>query len=265
MAAIWLLLLATSPRHLLLVNQRLRLVEFPSIEIGPVKGITQTLIRWSLLLWFFEFLPRVLDDWVRHHRTQMRDGFTHLATVRRRINFYAVNMQIDDAAVDDVNSRDREQRIKALLSAAIAQSRAVVIAGEGGIGKTSLACWLGIEALRCNDPPQPNSCEQLLAAHPILPVLFDVDLPEAETVKAALRSRVGNLVGSDVSESLLLRLVSTNRVLVIVDGLSEKTASTQQKFLVQDPDCPIRRVIITSRTRDLPLNRPVTGSLASCT
>ena len=91
-----------------------------------MKGVTSGTLRWVLLLAPFEFLPRVLDDWIRNHRTQIATSFANLLTVRTKNTFYAVDMSVDGVEVNEPNSRDRELKLKRLAAAALAKVEGLI-------------------------------------------------------------------------------------------------------------------------------------------
>lgn len=257
MLTLWLFMLWKAPRFLLDVNQRLRRLELPPLEFGSVKGITSSTIRWALLVTPFEFHPRVVDDWLRSRGDQIGTAFRNLQTVRSRSRFYAVQMAIDGTEIDDANSKDREERITKQVGRILKANRTLLIVGEGGLGKTSLACWLALQSLESSLSEEADEHKERIFAHPILPVLFDADLAPAEDVKETLRSKVSDLLGTQVLEVTLLRLLALNRVLVIIDGLTEKDAPTQAKFRSLSPEMRFRRLLVTARSREIPLGTPV--------
>ncbi|MHB8270253.1 transporter substrate-binding domain-containing protein [Bradyrhizobium sp.] len=254
---LWTFLLVYRPRAILIVNQALRRLEIPAIEIGPVKGLSSTTIRWLLLVAPFEFLPRVLDDWIRANERQISTSFQNILTVQSKKLFYAVDITVDGIVINDQNSRDREIKLKSLAARIFSESRAILVIGEGGIGKTSIACWFGQQALVANAKTERTLNGVDIFPHPILPILFESDIPETESVKAVSRTKLSDLVGFDVSEALLTALVTSNRVFVIVDGYSERDKATQSKFSSLEPSLRFRRMLITSRTREAAMGIPI--------
>jgi len=116
----------------------------------------------------------------------------------------------------------------------------VLIRGEGGNGKTSLACQMGRWAMHA-DPS-----ERLVKEHPMLPVLIEADFDVfLDTVSARLQSLIDET--EPVAEDLLLRLLRRRRLLVIVDHLSEMNPATHAAFQPGQKDFPANALIITSR------------------
>jgi hypothetical protein len=122
-------------------------------------------------------------------------------------------------------------------------SVSLMIAGPGGSGKTTLACRIGCHALGDEGtPPGGVFC---------LPLLIDRDLETSETgdgflpfLAGILRAMIGvPRLSSGLAEALL----RSGRVLVIVDGLSERNEVTRRAFDPTRPGFPIMRLIVTSR------------------
>ena len=106
----------------------------------------------------------------------------------------------------------------------------LLISGEGGAGKTSLACQIGTWAM-AEEP------EKRLAAHLMLPVLIEQELDfKLASGKDPLTEAVGRqlqiLIGEQetIPDELLNRLLRQQRVLVIVDHLSEMSEATRAKI-----------------------------------
>ena len=76
-------------------------------------------------------------------------------------------------------------------------------------------------------------------------------------MRSVVAGKIADLIGASVSDSLLTRVISHNRVFAIVDGLSEKSADTQSKLALLEPEMRFRRVLITSRVRETTMGLPV--------
>ena len=124
----------------------------------------------------------------------------------------------------------------------------LLIWGEGGAGKTSIACRIARWAMA--DAP-----EQRPAPHRMLPVLIERELdfevgegkdPFTETVRGDLEK----LIEAQVSDDLLAALLKRRRVLVIVDHLSEMTEATSQRVRPDVPNFPAAALVVTSRLEE---------------
>jgi hypothetical protein len=119
----------------------------------------------------------------------------------------------------------------------------LLIWGEGGSGKTSLACLVAQWAMIAE-------ADKGLRSHPMIPVLIEDELPEG--LHQAVRRQVQDLTdqASPVSEEFLDALLRKQRVLVIVDRLSELSAATRAKIAPGTVDFPVNALVVTSRSEE---------------
>src|SRR5262249_21219469 len=123
----------------------------------------------------------------------------------------------------------------------------VLIAGEGGAGKTSLACQMSTWAMA--DAPEQRLCK----AHQMLPVLIEANLtPRADTkdvLVEAVRGGLREVIGEPepIFEELLVQLLRKRRVLVIVDSLSELDDMTRKSVRPAHAEFPAAALVVTSR------------------
>ncbi|MBD2028251.1 NACHT domain-containing protein, partial [Leptolyngbya sp. FACHB-711] len=125
-----------------------------------------------------------------------------------------------------------------------------LIQGEEGVGKTSLACQIALWALASKATDRP--CK-----HQMLPVILegDLDLKTAGSktpIFEAIRGQLQNLADESdpISEALLEQLLRKNRILVIVDGLSERSEETRKQVNPELPDFLINALLVTSRSSE---------------
>ena len=234
---VWFLLLWLGPSGLYRLNDKLscRL----SVEVATIwRG------RWvcgnSLLLSPSTHCPRVLDAWVRTHQEQARQSFAAMKTVADRAVHVPVPVVLNGSTVAQPAPPDLRQVFRQTPFC-------LLIWGEGGSGKTSLACQLAGWAL---DP------DSSLARHPMLPVLLEHDLPPEggeHPLLAAIHKQVEERLtgGREVSPDLLRHLLRRQRLLVIVDHFSELRPETRERIRPGfDPQLTLNAVIVTSRQEE---------------
>jgi len=108
----------------------------------------------------------------------------------------------------------------------------VLICGEGGAGKTSLACEICKWAM--ND-------ETRLAQHPMIAVLLEEENLEAheddDVLIEAARGELWFLLDSAAPPSVELvgKLLKSKRVLIVVDGFSEMSEENRRKLQPNHP------------------------------
>lgn len=237
----WSLLLWLRPVLLLPVSAFLSRYE-PKIKTRNMEiGLP---LRHLVLVSLFHYRNRVLDRWVRKHLSTARENFADRQTVKQRKTFVSTPTIINEEICDSLSPLIMQpffDRPKSTL----------LISGEGGAGKTSLACKLAVWAM--DDEPENRLCK----SHRMLPVLIEGNLePQAdgksafiETIRGHLRELIGE--PDEIPEELLLQLLRKRRVLVIVDSLSELDEWTRRIVKPAQADFPVAALIVTSRVDDV--------------
>lgn len=193
--------------------------------------------RWLL---FSRYHPRVLDAWVASYLPIARENFRQKETVRERNIHIPTAVILNRRNVGDLSGKDLQACFKKHL----------FIVGEGGSGKTSLACQIAKWAM--SDHPQ-----QRIVAHPMLPVLIENELETQEASNnpliEAIQGQLEDLTNafSPVSEELLIELLKRRRLLIIVDHLSEMTEATRKQIRPDLPSFAVNALVITSRDEEL--------------
>lgn len=235
---IWWLLLRVRPLWLLRINNALK----PYTDVPlPVIGISVP-IRYALFVGFFHYHPRVLDGWVASHLKSVREEFQEKDTVRDRNVYIPVPVILDGETVPQLTAQDLQPKFKK-------QRSCLLICGEGGAGKTSLACQIANWAI--SDDQTERLCE-----HRMLPVLIEEELEvegsDKQSLIAAIRGQLQDLSNETepISEELLERLLRKRRILVIVDHLSEMSEATRKAIRPELPDFCVNALVITSRTEE---------------
>ena len=233
----WLLFFWLRPLSLLKIitslSQTGEKYKIPTIDIPiPLKSV--------VVFPLFHYRPRLLDAWVRHHIVTSREKFTKKQTVAQRNVYVAMPALIDGQMRENISAA-------AFQPIFDRKKVTVLIAGEGGAGKTSLACQMASRAMA--DEPEHRLCK----THRMLPVLIEANLPPVPENKDALveaiRGGLRELIGEPepIFEELLLRLLRKRRVLVIVDSLSEFDETTRKSVRPAHADFPVAALVVTSR------------------
>lgn len=241
-----LFLLWLQPSVLLTINNGLRAFDF---KLPKQLGEISISLRYIFLVGFFDFRPRLLDAWVRRHVTQARSNFERKRTVDDRSVHIPIPVELDGEIVTELHGSN----LRKVFSAG---NRFLLIWGEGGVGKTSIACQIARWGLA-------EETEHQAATHLMLPVLIerelDFDKIEGKSAFiAAIRDDLENLIDASVPEPLLNALLEKRRILVIIDHLSELSTNTRQLVRPDTPGLPtIAAFIITSRIEETLGNAPI--------
>jgi HEAT repeat protein len=190
----------------------------------------------AALRWL-KYRPRSLDAWVAAHISTARVNFTKLKTVQQRqthIPFLAPN------------GKSYFEEMKTVFAD---KEFCLLIHGDGGIGKTSLACQIAQLAMSADE-------KQRLSTHVMIPVLLEQDFdPEVEKSKqllSAIKGRLERLVESTetIPDELLDQLLRHRRLLVVIDHFSELSKDTQKAIKPDSPNFPIKALVVTSRIKE---------------
>jgi len=185
-----------------------------------------------------KYHPRVLDAWVEQYWQKATTQFLKSPTVEKRKIHIPLPVELDGKPTKELSSNH--------LSSTFQQKTAVLlITGEGGSGKTSLTCQIAQWGL-----------EKQLMPHRLLPVLIETELDEKKSLIKAIEGQLKILINSkdDISPELLQKLLQHQRVLVIVDHLSEMSETTRKQVTPELQDFPAKALIVTSR-----LDEPLTS------
>jgi HEAT repeat protein len=200
-------------------------------------------LRHLLLISLFHYRKRVLERWVQEYLATVRENFASKQIVKERKTYVQTPAMMDEQTCDSISPA----QVQPIFNK---PKTTLLISGEGGAGKTSLACQMAAWAMA--DEPEKRLCN----SHQMIPVLIESNLePQAEGKDAfteTLRGHLSDLIGTPdaVPKELLLQLLRKRRVLVIVDSLSELDDATRHSVRPVQADFPVAALIITSRTDD---------------
>ncbi|MDF0552464.1 HEAT repeat domain-containing protein [Kamptonema sp. UHCC 0994] len=234
--ALWSAILRLRPLWILQINNALKSYDFKLPETwggAPIRIRDLTFIR------FFIYHPRVLDAWVSTHIETVRQQFTTQETVKIRATYIPVSFEVDDKKVTEIRGSE--------LQSTFTKNRIrLLIWGEGGIGKTSIACQIADWAME----PEQN---KRLSKHLMIPILIEEELKNVNEGKDSFLTAINGQLKSiadlpkPIDEELLKQLLQQRRLLVIVDHFSEMSEATQKAILPNSPDFPVNALVVTSR------------------
>jgi formylglycine-generating enzyme required for sulfatase activity len=207
-----------------LVLQALQALRPPSLDSGSLRTRTYT--------------PADLQSWVDRHRDRLAEAFLGLSSVQTR----QVHVPLDvcltpaGAAATEGPRLLRPEDLEPLLAAA--GSHVLLLSGDGGAGKTSLAFAIA----RWWQEGEPGGVVRL-------PVLIETALGSKETVadrvRSWLRNQLANATEQELAPELVEALLAAKRLIPIVDHLSELTPAAREQLLAA---LPAGLVLVTSRS-----------------
>jgi Predicted NTPase (NACHT family) len=220
------------------ILQRYTDIPLPSF-LGNLK--ISDLLR--LLLFRSCYHPRVLDAWVKANLDKARKEFDKKTTVKERSIYVPIPVILDGIDIAELTAKELQPKFSE-------QQECLLIWGEGGSGKTSLACQIARWAMS-------DDLEKRVCQHRMLPILVEqeLDFKVAEGKQVFLeliRGLLKNLVDAQkpVSEEFLEQLLIQQRLLVIVDHFSEMSPATREQIRPELPGFPVNALIVTSRMEE---------------
>ena len=235
-----LILLLSYPILLLRLNKILQ--KYTDLPLPNfLGGINIATLR--LLLFGLPYHPRVLDAWVKLNLDTAGKEFQNKPTVKTRNIHIALPVVLDGENKPELTAKDLQPNFAQ-------KQECLLIWGEGGSGKTSLACQLAKWAMS----PEP---EQRLCKHQMLPVLVEQELdfkvaegkqPFTELIRGLLEKLLDGR--EQISEELLEQLLRQQRLLVIVDRFSEMSDATRQAIRPELPEFCVNALVVTSRIEE---------------
>jgi hypothetical protein len=128
----------------------------------------------SQLFGVLKHRPQVLDAWVAHHKPTIKQRFSALPTVEQRRHHLDLPVEVGQRLEPGLTAK-RLQELGAV-------GGLVLISGEDGVGKTSLAVRIAGWALAGE-----------LTGRPAVPVLVEADLQDEESLLSRVRSALAAL------------------------------------------------------------------------
>jgi HEAT repeat protein len=221
------------------------LLELPSgLKIPKIPGLIPAEITLPIpVLLVLKYRPRVLDAWVADRIEVARNKFEIKETVKERKIHIAMPVALDGNQLPTLTAKDLQEAFSA-------QEIRLLICGEGGVGKTSLACQIAQWAMAENKADR-------LGAHLMIPVLIEEELEKPAQGKSPLLEAIARELKhlrdeeKPVSEELVKQLLKHRRILVIADRLSEMSETTRQAIALKDGKLPVSALAVTSRVEGI--------------
>ena len=204
-------------------------------------------LRYLVLVGFYRFHDRILHAWVEMHCSLARESFSSRPPYKDRSVWVSLPVLLQENLLPELTPSD-------LLPHLQKNCWRIRIVGEGGSGKTAIACQMAIWGMHGNP-------ERHLSRDLMLPVLLGPSSSgnirnDLNALTEAIRRELQVTVSSTepISKDLLDKLLRKKRVLVILDGVSEMphegVVAAEEWESVKHPDCPVNALVVTSRVND---------------
>ena len=247
------LLLFFRPLWNIRIYRALKLSRIEKVEIPGVGAGVQLILRLVTVLPWFIKRERTLDAWALENRDLARQSWIDEVDPTRwesTKNVIApggkeVYVPLPIRRDDPVSGNQTTQPAAGDFRKMISESRTTIqIIGPGGAGKTTLARQVGQWALE-------NGARSGIGSHPMLPIWVDEELdPTKNSLRDVVRGKLtAALPSEEIDDVLFSALLEKQRLIVFVDRLSERSATTQQHLQTIYRSTRIGLLVVTSRTQ----------------
>ncbi len=250
-AAIYLLALWLKPLWLLYLPAKIKF-KIWVLDIDVPVGV---------LCWL-KYQPRVLNRWVTE-RLEVAQADLEKKEKQLELNkseglspiYIPIPFSFEKQSFYDNNGNTGEDFASSLKKEVFEAKDCLVIVGEGGTGKSRLACQIARWSAGWKTEFQTQI--KPLCKYPMLPVFISWDLPtsgaepeEKTPLLTAILNQLPKTPAPAPNKELVKALLEKQRILVIVDRFSELGKDTQDQIKKEIEYIPINALVITSRPEE---------------
>lgn len=191
------------------------------------------------ILLIFKYHPRVLDNWTLTRIQSIRDAFQEKTILKENEIHVRMPVYLNGELVNDLK-KDLRQALEGK------QQFRLLIHGVGGSGKTNLACQIAKWSIE-------ESKLDRLFPHLMIPILIEEEFEDEQALLISILDQIRSLRDETEPPSIefLKQLLKNQRVLVIIDHLSEMSEETRNTFHLKSTDLLINALLVTSRNKNI--------------
>jgi photosystem II stability/assembly factor-like uncharacterized protein len=253
MTVIPTILLFFRPLWNLRLYRALKLNQIETIDIPGLGGVVHLIMRLVTVLPWFIRNQRTLDAWVLENQRILSESWANEGEARGqelfsnngdphpREVYIPLPIRIGDPRSGAQILQPCANDIRTLIAA---PRTMIQIIGPGGAGKTTLARQIGKWAFE-------NQLEAGIATHPMLPIWVDEELDHlaGTRLRDVVKGKLSATFPSEGMDDVLFSaLLEKQRLLIFVDRLSERSATTQRHIETIFRETQIGLLVVTSRT-----------------
>ena len=203
-------------------------------QVAALKPPYKYLFIVADILRFLVYRPRVLDAWIKTHQNILTSQFRENKTVKGRQSYVSLPVSFDDQLKNNlVNEPDA-----AFCTTLFNTERTVVqLVGQGGAGKTMLAAALGKWMMQ---PHKHGKKRKIIR----IPVFIESD---TNILLQTLKELFHGWFNRAIDETFIIALLKHQRLVVIIDAFSERSAETQEHINNIHASIPVNALFITTR------------------
>lgn len=233
---LYLIVFIFNPRWLLMLPTELKIPKTP---------ITPQIKLFGGILGVLKYNPRVLDAWIKQYWATFEKKFLEISTIDEEKDYVSLPVELNGIEIDELTweilrkDYQREKRIRLLIW------------GEGGSGKTTLACQIAKWTMK----KQLQSTKH--SQHLILPVLIEKEIDhtedDIEPIMETVVAKIQEFIDKEqiiTDELLVEQLLRKRRILLIVDRYSEMSPETQAHINPDAKEFPANALIVVSRIEE---------------